>query len=436
MSLFLTALHARGGFSKRYSAADKRAFYEQWERENSELVPRNNQFAEYAGTSAAKIRAKGRIVKERNSLIFIAVTSGPNNIALRDGARMTWLLPCVASPLCDYRFFTDAVFPSVALLEELSQHGDLVFRSSCSLMDRHPKEVHYGNAPYSYRPKRNASDAAPAYEPDYQYRRAYKIDWKACFAKWALEHGRMASFHAYVEDDSYICMENLLHQTSLLAALHPSGPAFRTGQHLFDGFDDSSTFMSRDIAEAFAKHYPTPDFDCAAVLEKPLVEQQHIANGTANWMSWGNSWRSDLCNWPALLLRHPSIHINVTIPFTSCFYKEGGKKKMRTINGRYVPSREYLRDKSIRFPCREESLIRHHEHIAMVVLTQPYPQHICEHTLFLDKVKDASEMDLLWRLAREKDLLDYSLVFTHTAGLGFDALIHKYNSNGNSTSAV
>jgi hypothetical protein len=32
-------------------------------------------------------------------------------------------------------------------------------------------------------------------------------------------------------------------------------PCLRPGYEMFDGFDDSSTFMSREVAEVFADHY-------------------------------------------------------------------------------------------------------------------------------------------------------------------------------------
>jgi hypothetical protein len=37
----------------------------------------------------------------------------------------------------------------------------------------------------------------------------------------------------------------------------------RLGYEMFDGFDDSSTFMSREVAEVFADHY------LEEVLENP-----------------------------------------------------------------------------------------------------------------------------------------------------------------------
>jgi hypothetical protein len=136
----------------------------------------------------------------------------------------------------------------------------------------------------------------------------YKVDWKVCFTKWAKINSKMAMYHAFVEDDSFLCTGHLLHLTSILSNMtkeerglpfrtgnpsehhmtlhHPmhitlhhslsdlsvvlmrmdliinSGhwyvrllPCLRLGYEMFDGFDDSSTFMSREIAEVFADHY-------------------------------------------------------------------------------------------------------------------------------------------------------------------------------------
>ena len=35
--------------------------------------------------------------------------------------------------------------------------------------------------------------------------------------KWAVMHRRAAAYHAYVEDDSFLCTANLLHQVGVLA---------------------------------------------------------------------------------------------------------------------------------------------------------------------------------------------------------------------------
>ena len=58
--------------------------------------------------------------------------------------------------------------------------------------------------------------------PDYPLRLLYKVDWKVCFTKWAVLYDKVALYHAYVEDDSFNCVDNLLHQVQLLHALNTS----------------------------------------------------------------------------------------------------------------------------------------------------------------------------------------------------------------------
>ena len=188
--------------------------------------------------------------------------------------------------------------------------------------------------------------------PEYHLRAMYRLDWKVsppsrlydaaafggisvdpllvtplakvCFMKWAVQHGRVAAYHAYVEDDSFLCTANLMHQvqapacacnvhypgmltcrsfpfasqaklliqlnatltaaslkrasnssgstanatatinskgtskSSNAASVQSSVPAVRAGYPMYDGFDDSSTFMSREVVTAFAGHYPEP----------------------------------------------------------------------------------------------------------------------------------------------------------------------------------
>ena len=74
------------------------------------------------------------------------------------------------------------------LLSESFTYNDIVFRNSCALMQRHPEYVNYGNAPPTgsnlfLRFDKNASEYDEKKDmnipnPDYLYRRMYKIDWK------------------------------------------------------------------------------------------------------------------------------------------------------------------------------------------------------------------------------------------------------------------
>jgi hypothetical protein len=110
--------------------------------------------------------------------------------------------------------------------------------------------------------------------PQYQRRKMYKIDWKVCFMRWALTAAggnisKVPYFHVYVEDDSFACTSNLIHQMALLRLFTQSPPQsykasnssdglalplpFRAGTPMWDGFDDSSTLMTREIVVAFAE---------------------------------------------------------------------------------------------------------------------------------------------------------------------------------------
>lgn len=213
-------------------------------------------------------------------LAFISITSGAHHPHLREAIRQTWLLPCIASPLCDYRFFVDLP-RSKHTHEILSEHNvyqDMSFRDSCALMTRHHDDVHYGNAP----PVREnlliiANGTTIVELPDYHYRRSYKMDWKICFLRYCLHHDRMAQYHVFVEDDSFVCTQNLLHQVALLS--QTAHKSFRTGTSMFDGFDDSSTFMTRDIAMVFAKHYMEDGLNCSK-----LFNHEHV--NASLFLSW------------------------------------------------------------------------------------------------------------------------------------------------------
>jgi len=268
----------------------------------------------------------------RKPLVLISITSGPHHSHIRHSIRSTWLLPCVLSSQCEYRFFIDAPDANVTdvLRVEQRQHGDLVFRSSCGYMQqRHPPYVNYGNSQVSSWGKENVTGIGDdVVQQDYHLRRMYKIDWKICFLRWSLEAQIRPQYHAFVEDDSFVCTENLLHQLSLLSYNSSTGrlktsvnPIFRTGTPMFDGFDDSSTIMSGVIAEALAVHYlrDRPELNCSKVIDSK--DSNVLAKSI--WMSWGNSWMTGLCDWRKVLERMPRAaplpplgHINE--PFVDC----------------------------------------------------------------------------------------------------------------------
>jgi hypothetical protein len=190
-------------------------------------------------------------VKEKELTVLISITSGPGAGHLRNAARETWLLPCRYSAVCDYRFFVDKIVSNETLYlsEESEAHKDMVFRGNwCAFYhERHHEKVNYGNVFYNWKDGRDGV-------PYYQLRGLYRIDWKVCFTKWAKLNDKMALYHVYVEDDSYVCTENLIHQTTLLkhVPVEKKLLPFRTGTLMrVQGFDDSSTFMGREVGHYF-----------------------------------------------------------------------------------------------------------------------------------------------------------------------------------------
>jgi hypothetical protein len=209
-------------------------------------------------------------IKDKDLTLLISITSGPSGSHLRNAARETWLLPCRAVSSCDYRFFIDKMEANItsALEMESLAHKDIVFRGEwCQHMDRHPEKANYGNVfakPWVY--------GGGGY-PYYQLRGLYRVDWKICFAIWAKKYDKMAQYHVYVEDDSFMCTENLIYQTTLLRNLNSTkkGLPFRTGFTMGEHFDDSSTFMSKEVTQAFADHYPEPGFNCTELADNGNV---------------------------------------------------------------------------------------------------------------------------------------------------------------------
>ena len=132
--------------------------------------------------------------------------------------------------------------------------------------------------------------------------------------KWAEINDKMAEYHVYTEDDSFVCTENILHQTTILRNLAEKEKflPFRTGTPMWDGFDDSSTFMSKEVAVAFAQHYPEDNFNCSRLTDNPDPNNK-------NWLSWGNSWRWQNCAWRVALQEHLNISINIPVISRSYF---------------------------------------------------------------------------------------------------------------------
>lgn len=363
-------------------------------------------------------------------IVFIYITSSPHHLDLRQAARKTWLLPCLASPHCDYRFFVDAVPPRSApehtLNVESAMYRDIVFRDSCPmLMQRHPLIINYGNSP----PTRE-NTAALVKDPitgnvesvplaDYPHRRLYKVEWKVCFLKWAVQQQQyqrhqLAEYHVMVEDDSFVCTENLLHQLTLLYnRFHSSNQShsFSTGTPMFDGFDDSSTIMTKDLVQLFAAHYGEAGFNCSNLVDH--FDDAGVLD-SFGWLSWGNSWMSRFCDWFGSLAKQFDTHPQK--PLMDC--------------GRAVLSQPVGQQPVIRFPCTDRPLILHHQHAGSVLMhetSRTVVHHVCEYMLLIDKVKLPYQMYELWHVASlAMDYLhDLSEVFLHNDGLGWRIALQK-----------
>ena len=254
-------------------------------------------------------------------LLFIHVTSAPKHFNLRNALRRSWIGDCASSNECGYRFFIDYALTNQSSLmdldrrlkQEQTKYSDLVMRDACPYMqDRHPHYVNYSNAHVYNEMEVRQGGAALA---DYPLRKMYKIDWKVCFLKWAKNNRKTPSYHAFVEDDSFVCTGNLLYQLEKVRKKQQH-LSFRTGFKLFDGFDDSSTLMSNDVAAFFADHYLVDNeaLNCSHIV----ASSDPAVAARSNWLSWGNSWRGNLCNWREVLLRESQGRLNVSSPHMDC----------------------------------------------------------------------------------------------------------------------
>jgi len=410
--------------------------------------------------TAASNQLPGRLAV-RTPLLLISITSGPHHAHIRHSIRSTWLLPCALSSECEYRFFIDAPDANITALlrTEQQSHGDLVFRHACGFMQqRHPPFVNYGNAQVSSWGKENVTGIGDdVVQQDYRLRRMYKIDWKICFLRWAREAGLRPLYHTFVEDDSFVCTENLLHQLSLLSFNSTTGkrlpadsPIFRTGTPMYDGFDDSSTIMSGAIADALGEHYlrDRPELNCSKVIDS----KDASVLSKSIWMSWGNSWMAALCDWRTVLQSMPRKaplpplgHINE--PFVDClngvkFVKDGAdivqvhrRENDTELRGplkglSFDPL--HVKQEPLHFPCQQHRPLVYHASKAAEKLKEHHGkarmQHMCEYMLLVDKVKEPPEMFDLWNSATGTDYEDFSPVFLKEGVQGWLDVIAAFES--------
>jgi hypothetical protein len=442
-------------------------------------------------------------------------------------------------------YFVDAGVITAALVAEQKEYGDLVFRSECRLMDRHPLYVNYGNALPVYSASYNTSlphapasashvvnsstSSSPRFNAteaeDYPFRRFYKIDWKVCFLRHWLPSSPSPSlspshsFHVFVEDDSFVCLENLLHQLGLLEprigdkkpapapgagvgagaenkssspgpvtdslqpGQHVQGRPFRTGTSLWDGWDDSSTIMSREVAVAFVRHYRPPSAPPSAaaaakqqnqtqgqgrrILQAPAFLSPQLETPdpalawacprvlpfgpqeSSTWLSWGNSWRVGACSWRAalrsagLLINEPTMHclsVNRDVLSALGFIDTRGAPVTRQSFGQDKAPELWAQQgeggggagadviDASRL-CRPSlPLVLHHPKAATVLarkLNASHLAHACEALLLVDKVKEPLEVFHLWNSATGNAFSDFSAVFMWDRMRGWAALLDR-----------
>jgi hypothetical protein len=161
---------------------------------------------------------------------------------------------------------------------------------------------------------------------------------------------------------------------------------------MYDGFDDSSTYMSGEIAQAFVKHYPENGFECANITKLPLSYQTEF-----DWLSWGNSWISKYCNWRGELLEH--LNLSLVEPSIDCFTSKFIYDTGKPVERYDFEETERLRRDAIDFPCGAHTMIIHNKNAGEMFLSATVQRqgdtkgmrfkasHLCRYILTVDKVK-------------------------------------------------
>lgn len=211
--------------------------------------------------------------KSQSLDVLIAVITTQSHHTLRKVLRNTWLKSCRShgSVSCDYKFFFDD-YISVNSNTTASDNDDdfdfnserityndmVLYRNSCSLTKQYKKTVNFMNSDFN-ETNVTVTTTSPRV---YRYPQLYRFETKICVMRWILEHyitPRTPKYLVFVEDDSFLCTDNLLYQISLLNEIpsHDLIP-FRTGHLHYNvqHFDDTPTFMSSVVAQAFVDNYP------------------------------------------------------------------------------------------------------------------------------------------------------------------------------------
>jgi len=366
--------------------------------------------------------------KSSELTLLISVTSGFGNKELRNEIRRTWALPCITSPFCDLRFFVDIMNISdsfSAIQAENATFGDVVIRGPwCPWMeDRHRFEkLNFGNTfkkPWVY---------GGGGVPYYWFRGLYKVDWKICHARWAHEFNKMAWYHLWTEDDSYVCSENLLHQLSLLRDVNATGRAanWRAGDPKWDGFDDNLSIMTKGVVQAFALHYPAPGFNCS----------RHVDDGDPApkaFLSWGNSWMTRHCGWRTALEEHLNITMIMPWLWTRLFTCPALAPLPLVVNitarptavptavPTVPPGPSTLTKIDLRCPATGPTV--HNHDAGRFIRHEKYIEHACEFIFVVHKVA-APDMAFLWDNATGHQYHNLSAAFLLDGTAGWHEILH------------
>ena len=263
--------------------------------------------------------------------------------------------------------------------------------------------------------------------PYYNLRALYKVDWKVCFAKYALVHGKMAHYHAFVEDDHYVCTENLLFQFTMLRKM-PQTQNFRIGDPKWDGFDDNLSLMSREIVQTFAEHYPEPGFNCSNLADEGDPAKKAF-------LSWGNSWQSKHCGWREALKEH--CNVTYIVPWTwkmmfSCPPLLPIPFPPHLVNATKRPTAvptlapTFASNTSIKIvlKCPQTAPVVHNHAQGLHLRYETYVDHICEFVLLIHKVS-SEDMAFLWDNATAHNFHNLTSFFTNDGTGGWHEILNK-----------
>jgi len=293
------------------------------------------------------------------------------------------------------------------------------------MMRRHnDSRINYANsAPTPDHIHINTSSTTHYDIPDYKYRRMYKIDWKVCFLQWSKSNGLIDTvFHAFIEDDSYVCTSHVLYQANVYQSYHTiQKRPFRTGTKLWSGYDDSFTLLSSEVADTFATHYPSNGFNCSHIIDTNAID----VLDQSMWLSWGNSWIHERCNWTNAL--RDVFNMTIIEPSMDCFQSVFYFNKSM----KYNDVNPYDHHVPLDYPCSKEPLVLHHAHAFKFLILnfdRKKQSSICDRMMFIDKIKEPMAIKFLWNITKRNNnnYINFTSVFTNDGAEGWKRLLDDY----------